>query len=95
MVTWDERKRLRNIKVHGLDFVGCETIWDDFTDTREDIRERYDEQRFVTFGRLKGQIGVLVCTERLWGPHNISLREAEQYEARYYIAAAKKFQGQG
>lgn len=95
LVTWDERKRLRNIKVHGLDFVGCEAIWDDFTVTREDIRERYDEQRLVTFGRLNDQIVVLVYTERRKGPHVISLRKAEKYEARYYIAEAKKFQGQG
>ncbi len=41
MVTWTGRKRLANLKVHGLDFVGCEAIWDDFTVTREDTRERY------------------------------------------------------
>ena len=95
MATWDERKRRRNIEVHGLDFVGCEAIWDDFTVTREDIRERYDEQRLVTFGRLNEQIVVLVYTERRKGPHIISLRKAEKYEARYYIAEAEKFQGQG
>ena len=94
MLTWDERKRLRNIETHGLDFVGCEAIWDDFTVTREDIRERYREQRLVTFGRLTGQIVVLVYSERRAGPHVISLRKAEKYEARYYIAEAEKFQGE-
>jgi hypothetical protein len=92
--TWDERKRLANIKRHGLDFVGCEAIWDDFTLTREDIRQRYNEQRLVTFGRLNGQVVVVVYTERRGGPHIISLRKAEKYEARYYIAEAKGFQGQ-
>src|SRR5450759_4811666 len=29
--TWDETKRRRNIKDHGLDFAGCEAIWDNFT----------------------------------------------------------------
>ena len=93
MVTWTGRKRLANLKVHGLDFVGCEAIWDDFTVTREDTRERYDEQRFVTFGRWCGEIVVLVYTERPAGPHVISLRKAEKYETRYYIAEAKRFQG--
>jgi len=93
MVTWTERKRLANLKVHELDFVGCEAIWDDFTVTREDTRERYDEQRFVTFGRWRGEVVVLVYTERLAGPHVISLRKAEKYETRYYIAEAKRFQG--
>lgn len=79
MVTWDERKRLANIKAHGLDFVGCEAIWDDFTITREDIRERYNEQRLVVFGRLNREVVVLVYTERRRGPHIISLRRAEKY----------------
>ncbi len=92
MVTWDERKRLANIRTHGLDFVGCEAIWDGFTVTREDIRERYSEQRMVTFGRLKRQVVVLVYTERRSGPHIISLGRAEKYEARYYIAEAKNFE---
>lgn len=49
----------------------------------------------MTFGRLNEQIVVLVYTERRKGPHIISLRKAEKYEARYYIAEAEKFQGQG
>jgi uncharacterized DUF497 family protein len=90
VVTWDERKRLANIKAHGLDFVGCEAIWDDFTITREEIRERYNEQRLVVFGRLNREVVVLVYTERRRGPHVISLRRAEKYEARYYVAETKR-----
>jgi hypothetical protein len=93
VVTWDEKKRLTNLKDHGLDFVGCEAIWDNFTVTREDIRQSYHEQRLVTFGRLNRRVVVLVYTERRRGPHVISLRKAEKYEARYYAAEAKKFQG--
>src|SRR5580704_9604099 len=91
VATWDERKRLDNIKSHGLDFVGCEAIWDNFTVTREDMRQRYNEQRLVTFGCLNGQVVVVVYTERRGKPHVISLRKAEKYEARYYIAEAKGF----
>jgi uncharacterized DUF497 family protein len=93
VVTWDETKRLANIKVHGLDFLGCEAIWDDFTVTREDIREMYREQRMVVFGRLNRRVVVLVYTERRRGPHVISLRKAEKYEAHYYIAEAKDYDG--
>ena len=95
VVTWDEKKRLANIKAHGLDFVGCEAIWDAFTVTREDIRQAYSEQRLVAFGRLNRQIVVLVYTERRGGPHIISLRKAEKYETRYYFAETKAFQGEG
>ena len=38
MATWDESKRRKNIKNHGLDFEGCEAIWDNFTIAREDVR---------------------------------------------------------
>ena len=69
--------------------------WDDFTVTREDKRQAYSEQRLVVFGRLNGLVVVLVYTERRRGPHIISLGKAEKYEARYYIAEAKKFQGSG
>lgn len=94
MATWDERKRLSNINRHGLDFVGCEAVWDEFTIAREDIRQAYGELRLVTFGRLNRQVVVLVYTERRRGPDIISLRKAEKYEARYYIDEAKKFQGE-
>lgn len=91
MTTWDEAKRRRNIKDHRLDFVGCEAIWDNFTITREDIRQAYGEKRLVTFGLLEGTVAVLVYTERRNGPHIISLRKAEKHETRYYFEIAKDY----
>ena len=95
MPTWDESKRRRNIKLHGLDFEGADTIWDNFTVTREDIRADYGEKRFVTFGSLSGDVVVLVHTERNHEMHIISLRKAEKYETRYYFEAAKDFLREG
>jgi uncharacterized protein len=91
VTTWDEAKRLRNIKDHGLDFTGCEAIWDSFTVTREDIRQAYGEKRLVTFGILEGETVVMVHTERRAGSHIISLRKAEKHEARYYFKVAKDY----
>jgi uncharacterized DUF497 family protein len=91
MPTWREAKRRRNIKGHGLDFVGAEAIWDNFTVTREDIREAYGEPRLVTFGILDGEVVVLVHTDRDDDMHIISLRKAEKYEARYYFEVAKGY----
>ena len=90
MPTWDESKRRRNIQLHGLHFEGADAIWDDFTITREDIRADYGERRMVTFGILKGEVVVLVHTERDDDMHVISLRKAEKYEARYYFEAAQE-----
>ena len=91
MATWDETKRRRNLKDHGLDFEGCEAIWDNFTVTREDIRRAYGEKRLVAFGLLEDKVVVMVYTECSTGPHIISLRKAEKYETRYYFKAAKDY----
>jgi hypothetical protein len=91
VATWDEPKRRKNIKNHGLNFVGCEAIWDNFTITREDVHRGYHEKRLVTFGLLGGDVVVLVYTERRTGPHIISLRKAEKHEARYYFEIAKDY----
>jgi uncharacterized DUF497 family protein len=90
MLTWDDVKRKLNIKNHGLDFAGCDVIWDHFTVTREDVREDYGEARLVCFGILHGEGVVMVYTERSKGPHVISLRRAEKHEARYYRQVAKE-----
>ena len=91
MPSWDEPKRRDNIKNRGLDFEGAEAIWDNFTVTREDIRERYGEKRLVTFGLLNGEVVVLVHTERDDDIHIISLRRAEKYEARYYFKTVEDY----
>ena len=91
MATWDEPKRKKNLEDHGLDFVDCDAIWDNFTITREDVRHAYGEKRLVTFGLLEGEEVVLVYTQRRKGPHIISLRKAEKHEARYYFEIAKDY----
>ena len=93
MFTWDESKRRLNLKSHGLDFAGCDAIWDHFTVTREDKRQDYGEARQVCFGLLAGKVVVLVYTERPRGTHVISLRKAEKHEARYYRQVAKDYLG--
>ena len=91
MTSWDEPKRRKNIKAHGLDFEGAEAIWDNFTVTREDTRESYGERRLVTFGLLNGEAVVLVHVDRDDQVHVISLRRAEKYEARYYFETAEEY----
>ncbi len=91
MPTWDESKRRRNIRLHGLDFEGADAIWDNCTVSREDIRADYGEKRMVTFGILGGEVVVLVHTERNNEMHVISLRKAEKHEARYYFEVAEEF----
>ena len=95
MTSCDEPKRRKNIKAHGLDFERAEAIWDNFTVTREDMREDYGEKRMVTFGLLNGEVVVLVHIERDEDMHIISLRKAEKYEARYYFETAEEYYRKG
>ena len=90
MLTWNEAKRKSNHKNHGLDFAGCDAIWDHFTVTREDKRQDYGEAHLVCFGLLAGVVVVMVYTERPRGPRVISLRKAEKHETRYYRPIARK-----
>lgn len=86
MVTWDESKRRTNLKVHGLDFVGCERVFDDPVVTQEDDRLAYGEQRINLIGLLAGQVVHMTYTERGDDLHVISLRKATKHEARHYFS---------
>jgi uncharacterized DUF497 family protein len=77
---WDEAKRRRNVKEHGLDFVDAEQVFDDLTFTYEDDRFRYEEQRFVTLGLLKGIPVSIAHTESKGRIHVISFRKATKHE---------------
>ena len=85
MPTWDERKRSINIRNHGLDFVGCEAVFDGPVLVLEDSRQNYGEQRLCALGWLDGMLVHMTYTERATDFHVISLREAEKYEIKRYV----------
>lgn len=86
MATWDEPKRRSNIKDHGLDFVGCDSVFDRPIITLEDDRLVYGEQRINLIGLLAGQVVYMTYTERGDDLHVISLRKATRHETRYYFS---------
>ena len=49
---WDERKRLKNLKYHGLDFQDVHSVFEGRTATLEDDRFDYGERRLFTVGFL-------------------------------------------
>ena len=78
--TWDEPKRRRNLKDHGLDFIDAEQVFEGPTYSYEDGRFQYDEQRFVTLGLLEGIPVSIVHTESKSRIHIISFRKATRRE---------------
>jgi uncharacterized protein len=85
VVTWDERKRQANLRDHGLDFEGCEAVFDYPVITNEDSRVAYGEQRINLLGWLRDQMVHMTYTEHGEDFQVISLREATRHEARYYF----------
>lgn len=84
MITYDETKRLTNIAKHGLDFAGCDALFDGPIHSWEDGREAYGEQRFCTLGFLDGVLVHLTYTARGDDLHVISLRKAEKHEIKLF-----------
>ncbi|MDP2835179.1 MAG: BrnT family toxin [Pseudomonadota bacterium] len=92
MVTWDEAKRQLNLRNHGLDFVGCEAVFDGPVETWDDNREAYGELRINLLGLLNGVVVHMTYTERGDDLHVISLRKAEKYEIRFFTQRLPHYQ---
>jgi uncharacterized DUF497 family protein len=86
VVTWDESKRQFNLKHHGLDFAGCEAVFDGPVLTKEDDRSAYGELRINLLGLLEGRVVHMTYTERGDDVHVISLRKATKHEAREFFS---------
>lgn len=82
--TWDEQKRKRNLRDHGLDFADAPRVFEGPTYTYEDDRFQYDEPRFVTLGLINGVSVSIVHTETRERIHIISFRKATKREQKFF-----------
>lgn len=83
---WDEAKREANLRKHGIDFIGAESLFEGFTVTVEDARFDYAERRFVTFGLLQGRVVAAAHSERRDIIRIISIRKATRSEEATYLS---------
>jgi uncharacterized protein len=90
VVTWDEAKRQRNLSEHGLDFAGCDGVFDGPVIANEDDRLAYGEQRINLIGVLAGLVVHMTYTERGDDLHVISLRKATKHETRNYFSRIER-----
>jgi uncharacterized DUF497 family protein len=86
MFSWDETKRLSNLRKHGIDFRDSPKIFSGFTLTEEDDRESYGERRLLTLGLLEDQVVSITHTDRGVDIRIISIRKATKHEARFYFS---------
>ena len=94
MIVWDETKRRRNLKDHGIDFADLDDFFEGDLLTREDLRAAYGEHRHQSVGILNGVALFVVWTPRGADgdiPHIISARKAENHEEKSW---ARRYQKQ-
>lgn len=87
VITWDEPKRLENIRKHKIDLAALEPVFDDPMVSVEDDRESYGELRLQSLGMWQGRVVFLVWTPRdAESAHLISCRYADRKEAESYFS---------
>ena len=83
-MTFDPKKRKSNLRKHEVDLADCYDAFDFPMVTREDDREDYGEQRFISLGLVRGKVTVLVWVDEIEEPRIISCRQAERHETEAY-----------
>ena len=83
---WDERKRIRNIRSHLVDFTEVEDTFEDrHAFVQFDARHSDAEDRFFILGKTgRGRLLITVFTQRGSKVRIISSRRASRREARGY-----------
>ncbi len=82
MFTWDERKRIRNLEKHGVDFTEVEDF--EFENASLLRAAHHGETRWVAYGGIGGRLHCLVFTRRGKKIRIISLRKANTREVKSY-----------
>jgi uncharacterized DUF497 family protein len=82
---WDEKKRIINIKKHGIDFIDVPAMFKFDTVTVIDDRFEYEGVRYQTLGLLKNHVILVVHTESETVIRIISARKAIKYEEKIYF----------
>jgi len=77
-IEFDPKKRDKTLAERGLDFAHAHEVFAGRHFTAEDIREAYGEVRYITVGKLKGRMIVMVWTPRGDARRIISMRYASQ-----------------
>jgi uncharacterized protein len=79
---WDERKRLTNLKKHGLDFFNVDVVFESSHIITPSSHE--SEERFLAIGTFEGRFVTVVYTMRGEVIRVISFRRARHEERDTY-----------
>jgi uncharacterized DUF497 family protein len=82
--TWDEKKRLKNVVSHAVDFRGLADLDWGRALIFEDRRRDYGETRLIAMAPLNVRLHVVVFVERDGDHRIISARKANSREVAFY-----------
>jgi len=86
VISFDPKKSQRNLRERGISFQRAKLFEWSSAFIVEDTRRDYGEQRFRAIGWIGDRLHVLVFTPRAEKVHVISLRKANDREARLYAS---------
>ncbi len=83
-IEFDSQKRDKTLVERGLDFAQAVQVFAGLHLTAEDVREDYDEPRYITVGWINDRMIVMVWTPRGEVRRIISMRKANEREKERY-----------
>ena len=83
-IQFDHTKREKTLAERGLDFARAGEVFAGLHFTGQDVRQDYEEDRFITVGPLDARLVVLVWTPRGEVRRIISMRKANDREKAFY-----------
>jgi uncharacterized DUF497 family protein len=81
-ITYDRPKREETLRQRGLDFKDAAEVFRGPTLTLLDLREDYGEDRYQTYGYLRGRMVTVVWTPRGAARRVMSMRKCNAREQR-------------
>ncbi len=86
---WDEAKRLRNLRKHGLDFMDADLVFEASLKITVDAAHAEDD-RYADLAEVNGRVLMLVYTLRRQTVRCISLRVASRRERKLFDEAKNR-----
>jgi uncharacterized DUF497 family protein len=87
LYAWHERKRVSNLRKHGVDFAIVQNFDFETALVLRDNRKNYGEERYRAYGTINGRLHALVFTRREGRIRVISLRKSNTREIANYAAS--------
>ncbi|MGC6484954.1 MAG: BrnT family toxin [Candidatus Puniceispirillales bacterium] len=81
---WDKNKQKQTLIDRGVNFADVVRLNWDLALTREDKRQDYQENRYVTIAPIDDRLHIVVWCKRRENIRIISLRKANQREEKFY-----------